>query len=258
MTSISYFVEIELPKVSIITVAYNAEALIEKTIKSVIGQTYPNLEYILIDGASTDNTLAIAQKYEAAIDRIISEPDKNNYDAMNKGMHYATGDYIWFLHAGDLILDNETLAEAMQNKEGVDFIYGKALILGKEGQEKAMHKAHPDAKTLTWKSFRNGMLICHQAMILHRRAWLPYRHEKYPLVADIDWIIRAMQRVETVADAGIYLCGFLEGGISARNRRRSLIERFKVLREHFGLLPTLWEHLRISLQALRRGSMGNQ
>lgn len=250
--------ETELPKVTVVTVAYNAENLIEKTIKSVIGQTYPNLEYIIIDGASKDNTLAVVKRYEASIKRIISEPDRNNYDAMNKGMQYATGDYIWFLHAGDVILDKETLAEAMQNIEDEDFIYGKALILSKEGQEKAMHKAHPKAETLTWRSFRNGMIICHQAMLIHRRVWCPYRHELYPLVADLDWIIRVMQKVKKVKDTELQLCGFLEGGISARNRRRSLLERFKILRQHFGILPTLLEHVYIVFQSIKRGNMGNQ
>ena len=248
----------DLPKISIVTVAYNAEALIEKTIKSVIGQTYPNLEYIIIDGASKDHTLSVVRRYEQSIDLIISEPDRNNYDAMNKGMAHATGDYIWFLHAGDVILEHDTLSQAMQNHEDEDFIYGKALIISAEGQEKAMHKPHPEANSLTWRSFRNGMIICHQAMLVHRRVWCEYRHERFPLVADLDWTIRFMQKVKTLRDSGLHLCGFLEGGISARNRRRSWIERFKILREHFGLFPTLWEHVCITAQALKRGNLGNQ
>ena len=94
------------PKFSIITVTYNAGKVLEDTIQSVIFQTYRNVEYIIVDGGSTDHTLEVANKYSDRISKIISEPDKGLYDAMNKGIRLATGDYLCFLNAGDELHEN--------------------------------------------------------------------------------------------------------------------------------------------------------
>ena len=96
------------PKFSIITVTYNAEAVLEDTIQSVISQTYHHVEYILVDGASKDGTLSIIDRYRDRITRIVSEPDKGLYDAMNKGIRLATGDYLCFLNAGDSFHEDDT------------------------------------------------------------------------------------------------------------------------------------------------------
>lgn len=97
------------PMISVITVCYNAEKYIEKTIKSVLNQTYPFIEYIIIDGRSTDSTLKIISKYSSNIDKIISEPDDGIFDAMNKGIKYATGKWINFMNAGDTFYENNVL-----------------------------------------------------------------------------------------------------------------------------------------------------
>lgn len=246
-----------VPKISIVTVTFNASAVIEKTLQSVINQTYKNIEYIIIDGASKDNTLEIVEKYSAHIATIVSERDKNNYDAMNKGLARATGDYVWFLHAGDFIPSPTALEEAMLHHHDEDFIYGKVRIYDANGTELAWHKPHPSDVGLSWRSFQNGMIVCHQAMLMKRTIAATYNFEAYPLVADLDWTIRSLLQAKTFRDAGVYLCSFLAGGISHRNRRRSLWERFAIMRQHFGLLPTLWEHVRIAGQALRRGSISN-
>ena len=96
------------PKFSIITVTYNAGKVLEDTIQSVITQTYKNVEYILVDGGSTDNTLSIINQYRSMIQQVISEPDRGLYDAMNKGIKMATGDYICFLNAGDAFHEDDT------------------------------------------------------------------------------------------------------------------------------------------------------
>ena len=246
-----------LPKLSIITVAYNASAYIEATIETVLAQTYPNIEYIIIDGASKDDTLAKLEPYASRISKIISEPDRNNYDAMNKGFQHATGDYIWFLHAGDLAYGPETVAEIMQGGQDEDFVYGEVKIRKADGQTRPWHKTLPQPKDLTWRSFRNGMVICHQAMWVHRRCWVPYDHETYPLVGDLDWTIRTLQKAKTHRLAQTYFCTFLEGGLSARKRRASWAERWRILQRHFGCWQTLCEHGRITWQALRRGSVKN-
>lgn len=112
-------------KISIITVTFNAEKTIEETIKNVINQTYSNIEYIIIDGGSTDNTISIIRKYEEYIDKWISEPDKGIYDAMNKGIDYATGEWINFMNAGDLFTKNTTIEDVFNyNYLNYDCIYG--------------------------------------------------------------------------------------------------------------------------------------
>lgn len=245
-----------LPKVSIITVCFNAAQHLEDTIRSVISQTYPNIEYIIQDGLSKDGTMDIVRQYAKHIDIIAEEADQNNFDAMNKAAEKATGDYIWFLHAGDLIYNERSIELAMNNHEEEDFIYGKTVMMNDDGELHAWHKPHPEAETLSWRSFRNGMIICHQSMLIKRSIWLPY-DLKYDLVGDLDWSIRILKRAASVRDTRTYLCRFLEGGISAQTRKRSLRQRFKILIKHFGLTATLWQHLKIGVQALRRGSIGH-
>jgi glycosyltransferase involved in cell wall biosynthesis len=245
------------PKISIVTVAFNCEDIIEETIQSVIAQTYPNIEYVIIEGKSKDGTLDVVEKYREHVDILVSEKDKNLYDAMNKGMAHATGDYIWFLHAGDVALEPETLEKAFANHNDEDFVYGKVKVVDVDGNEIPWHKKHPKAETLSWRSFRNGMVICHQAMFPHRRIWEDYNFEEYTLVADLDWSLRIMKKAKTFRDTDTVVCSFLKGGISAQNRKASLWERFAILRKHFGLAETLWEHVLIAGQALRRGKISH-
>ena len=125
------------PKFSIITVTYNAGKVLEDTIQSVISQTYRNVEYIIVDGKSKDNTLEIVDKYRNHISKVVSEPDKGLYDAMNKGILLATGDYLCFLNAGDELHDNQTLQQIVHTLKGTalpDVIYGETAIVDKEGR----------------------------------------------------------------------------------------------------------------------------
>jgi glycosyltransferase involved in cell wall biosynthesis len=246
----------QLPKVSIITICYNAAATIEKTLQSVAAQDYPNIEYLIIDGQSKDNTLKIAAHYREHISNVLSEPDKGIYDAMNKGLALATGEYIWYMHADDQIYASDTLSQIMRNHQDEDFIYGKALLINEQGEERSLErrKPHPNAETLTWKTMKQGMAISHQAMLV-RRSLAPKYDLSYRYVADFDWLIRVLKRSKTVRDTGIYWCRFAEGGISTQHRNASLKERFAILQKHFGLVPTLWQHVLITWKALRRGSM---
>ena len=125
------------PKFSIITVTYNAGKVLEDTIQSVITQTYKNVEYIIVDGKSTDGTMDIVNRYREHIHTIVSEPDKGLYDAMNKGIDLATGDYLCFLNAGDELHEDDTLQLIVHSlngeKELPDVIYGETAIVDEEG-----------------------------------------------------------------------------------------------------------------------------
>ena len=124
------------PKFSIITVTYNAEKVLEDTIQSIVTQSYKNVEYIIVDGGSTDGTLTIVNKYKEHIHTIVSEPDKGLYDAMNKGIKLATGDYLCFLNAGDGLHEDDTLLRIVHSLTGTilpDVIYGETDIVDDEG-----------------------------------------------------------------------------------------------------------------------------
>jgi len=105
------------PTFSIITVTYNAERWLERTILSVLSQSYPNIEFIIVDGASKDGTVDIIKQYEPGIASWVSEPDKGLYDAMNKGLRMATGDYVWFINAGDTLYTSDTLQSIVASLE---------------------------------------------------------------------------------------------------------------------------------------------
>jgi glycosyltransferase involved in cell wall biosynthesis len=113
-----------LPRVSIVTVVYNGEATLERTILSVKSLNYSNLEYIIIDGASKDGTLDIVERHKEVVSRLISEPDKGLYDAMNKGLDLASGDYVWFINSGDEVADPELLNRIFGINSSADIYYG--------------------------------------------------------------------------------------------------------------------------------------
>ena len=176
------------PKFSIITVTYNAADTIEDTIQSVISQTYHHVEYIIIDGASKDNTLNIVDRYREHITCLVSEPDKGLYDAMNKGMQLATGDYLCFLNAGDSFHEDDTLqlmVHSLRNTEKLpDVLYGETELVDSEGHFVRMRRLSAP-ETLNWKSFRQGMLVCHQAFFARRELTEPYDLH-YRFSADFD------------------------------------------------------------------------
>ena len=245
------------PKVSIITVAFNAAKSIEKTLISVSEQSYENVEYIIIDGGSTDHTMNIVKKYEDHTSLIIQEKDEGIYDAMNKGIRHASGDYIWFIHADDQIFSKDTLKLAMENGKEADFIYGKTIIVDEQGLERGLEsrKKHPEQSNLKLQSFLDGMIICHQSMIV-KRSITPFYNLNYHLVGDLDWVINIFKTPGiTVHDCGHYMCKFVEGGTSTQYRRASLIQRFEILKKHFGLLATLVQHLKIVWKAILRRSI---
>lgn len=124
----------EKPLISVVTVVFNAAAYLEQTIGSVINQTYDNIEYIIIDGASTDGSQEIIKKYESCIFYWLSEPDRGIVDAMNKGVQLSVGDYVLLLHADDYLLASDVIASAVQYLEGRPLIVAYSLYYEHDGQ----------------------------------------------------------------------------------------------------------------------------
>lgn len=195
------------PLFSIITVTYHAESVLEETILSVVSQTYHNIEYIIVDGASKDRTLSIVNKYRDKIQAVVSEPDKGLYDAMNKGLKMAKGEYVCFLNAGDTFHEDDTLQLIVHqlNKSNVlpDVIYGETALVDAQRHFVRMRRLQtPD--TLNWKSFRQGMLVCHQAFIAKRALTETY-DLNYRFSADFDWCIRVMKKASLLHNTRLTL-----------------------------------------------------
>lgn len=232
------------PKFSIITVTFNAEQWLERTILSVLSQSYTNVEYIVIDGGSTDGTVALIQQYGAGISYWVSEPDQGLYDAMNKGLRQATGDYVWFLNAGDTFYTSDTLQSVVSSlKKSVslpDVLYGETQIVDAQGRALRMRRLRPPRK-LTWKSFRMGMLVCHQSFVV-RREIAPEYDTAYRWVADYEWCIRCLKRSKQIRHTHRILSNYLEEGLSTAHRKDSLKERYAVMCRYYGKVTTVLLH----------------
>ena len=159
-------------KISIITVCYNAEKVIENTILSVINQEYNNYEYIIIDGNSKDNTTEIIKKYSNRITYWISEADNGIYHAMNKGIKKSSGDYLIFMNAGDTFYNNKVLAEIFSENQSKDIISGIALT----GNEKKWLPAKEIDLCLMY-FYTTG--LCHQATFIKKEHDIPFPDISY-------------------------------------------------------------------------------
>lgn len=235
------------PKVSIITVTYNAGDLLLNTLNSIKSQTYENVEYVIVDGKSTDNTIGIIKKNEKFISKWISETDKGLYDAMNKGVELATGDYIWFINAGDEIYSKDTLEKVFAGSKDADAYYGDVQYIDEEGKNLGTRILKKPPKTLSWEDFKNGMVVSHQSIILKRKFAAKYNLD-YKYCADLDWMIRSLKKCKTIVNTNLILSKFLIGGYSKENIIPSNKERFKILTKHFSLPAVLLSHIDMSFK----------
>jgi len=240
------------PYLSIITVTYNAERTLQRTLQSVASQTFRGfVEHVIIDGASKDNTVQLATSYKELHPEIrvtiLSEPDKGLYDAMNKGLGLAKGEFVCFMNAGDKFHDPQTLEDVFDNTEEiaqVGVIYGDTIIVDDSGRFlRRRHLNAPDV--LRWTSFKMGMLVCHQSFYA-RRTLCPMYDTSYRFSADVDWCIKVMragyEQGLTNLNTHAVLTDFLDGGMTNKNHRASLLERFRVMAKHYGTMSTVWHH----------------
>lgn len=249
-------------KFTVITITYNAEAVLERTLQSVLCQTHEDVEHLIIDGASTDGTLAMAERYKAESDAselghkviIRSEPDDGIYDAMNKGLTQASGDYIIYMNAGDSFPREDTLEtiahrcrlNELPSDELPAVLYGNTDIVDGEGRFLYPRRLQPPQR-LTWRSFKKGMLVCHQAFYARTDIAKNLQYDtRYKYSADVDWCIRVMKEAERMSlplcNIGMVVANYLEEGTTTRHHQESLRERYRVMASHYGQLSTLLMH----------------
>lgn len=249
-----------LPLISIITVVYNAAVPLEKTIQSVRRQKkhYLAIEYIIVDGASTDSTLDVIKENEDLVSRWISEPDNGIYDAMNKGLAMSGGDFVWFLNAGDTIYSENFLAGIFGNGDPLqttvsgaadpwaDIYYGQTQLVDAAWNPAGMRRLRAP-EVLTPRSFLWGMLVCHQSILVRREIASPYEL-RYRCSSDFNWVLQALEKSRRNENTHQIVSCYLKGGKSRKMLLLSWKERFRILRIHFGFFLTAWYHFLIFLR----------
>jgi len=257
---------------TIITITYNAEKVVERTLNSVLNQTYEGVEHLIIDGASKDKTVTLADAYKQKSDTsgnghkviIQSEPDHGIYDAMNKGLTQASGDYVVFMNAGDFFPSNDTLEQIAHrcqlnetpSAELPAVLYGQTNLVDNDGNYLRPRRLQAPER-LTWRSFRHGMLVCHQAFYARTDLAKNLQFDtRYRFSADVDWCIRIMHEAEraglALSNTGIVVANYTEEGATTQNHQASLRERFDVMRRHYGLLSTVLMHAWFVIRAFLR------
>jgi glycosyltransferase involved in cell wall biosynthesis len=238
-------------KVSVITCVRNNVDTIAAAVESVLAQSYPNIEYVVIDGASTDGTLAVLQRYADKFTVLVSEPDKGIYDALNKGLQHASGDIIGFLHADDLLGSPEAVqalvsALASTNADGV---YGDLLYV---------HRDNPAAVIRYWQSndftpslLKRGWMPPHPTMYLRRAVYQQHGgfDTSYRIAADYDFILRIFSQQQLrFTYLPQVLVQMRVGGVSNRSFKNLLSksrEDWRALQQNSvgGVVALVWKNL---------------
>ncbi len=244
------------PLISIVTITYNAANEIGATMKSVAQQTAKDFEHLIIDGASTDNTLDIARENATPMLQIFSEKDKGLYDAMNKGLKKARGKYILFLNAGDTFHSADTLEKYTKAcLSDPDIIYSDTVIVNAERQVLGpRHLSAPEK--LSYNSFANGMLVCHQAFMV-KKSLAPLYDMSYRFSADYDWTVKCLKATDASRCVNLHTVGidYLADGTTDNNKWKSLRERFRIMTKHYGWMKTIGNHAGFVIRALKRKSL---
>lgn len=222
--------------ITIITVCRNAEKTIEATLKSVMDQTYSDIEYIIVDGASTDSTLAIIESYSELFPfKVYSEPDQGIYDAMNKGIQYAKGDYIQFLNAGDRLIDSaviQRVADKISCGMG-DLYYGSIVYEYGQGEHEVRNYGPMCARKLYYYT---GDCINHQAVFASKKCFKDDQFDlSYQICADREWMMRISKKGCKFICMPFVVCAYSlnEDSMSVRMKEQMKIEADRCIKEHF-------------------------
>lgn len=239
------------PLFSIITITYNASSTLPATLKSVKEQTCKLYEYIVVDGKSSDNTVELAKNADIDNCKIVSERDRGLYDAMNKGLGMANGDYVIFLNAGDSFHSPETLehfADAIMENDYPGIVYGQTDIVDSNRKRlRARHLTAPE--NLVLESFSNGMVVCHQAFVVLRKLTNNF-NVKFKYSAYYEWCIRCLQRSHRNCYIDEVVIDYLSEGVTTQHHFASLLERFSIMSHYYGFFPTLYQHIKKVLRAV--------
>ena len=245
------------PLISVITITFNAAETLPLTMESVAEQTCRDFEHIIVDGASTDDTISLARRMGKRDLRLMSEPDDGLYDAMNKGIRMSRGRYLIFLNSGDRFHSPDSLkayADAIEARNP-DIVYGDTDIVDIEGNRIGpRHLSAPEI--LTFDSFSKGMLICHQAFMV-RKDIAPLYDTDYRFSADYDWCIRCIKASRAGDRVNLHrvTVDYLADGMTDHNKKASLVERFRIMSAHYGSMKAIAAHLSFIPRALKRGKL---
>jgi len=243
------------PAVSVVTVCRNALKDLQKTADSVFLQSAEDFEWIIIDGASTDGTTEFLGSLDQPWIHSISEPDDGIYDAMNKGLAKASGEWIWFMNAGDQFHDQSSVQKVAEAGPGYDICFGESLVIDSEGNELGPRSSvtpHSLPDCLERSQFTHGMVVSHQAFVAKRRLVPQFAHQQYRFSADLDWMLRILSEPRRTVNLGM-LARIDREGATLQNWKQSQYERFLILARHFGTGKTLINHCTILLRRLRHG-----
>ncbi len=234
-----------MPKVTVVTVVLNAVGVIDRTLKSVIAQDYPNLQYIVVDGCSNDGTLELLKKYGDKIDKLISERDGGIYEAMNKGTSVATGEWILFMNAGDLFVDSSVITRvfSVRDWEECDVVYGDGIF---SNNIRRLKERAPDQVTLT-----DGNGFSHQSTFIRTAVQRKYGFDvDERIAADYDLFLRLYKDKKVFRRVDVVISEFFIGGFSTRPPMETIRLRHRVYKKH---LPRsdLFLYLRLADRALK-------
>lgn len=225
------------PKISIITACYNSEQHIEHAIRSVANQTYPNIEYIIVDGGSQDRTLELVNKYKEHVSIVISEPDHGIYDAFNKGVAASTGNIIYFLGSDDYVNDSNVMkdvAEVFADQEAL-LVYGNVVLL--ESEEYPPRRV---GRVYTVDDFKQGLMPHHAGVFARRELFdeVGRFNTSYKIAGDFEFVLRCfIYKPAAMRYIPRNINVFREGGVSTnlKTKRRCLAETFAIVHKHFGI-----------------------
>lgn len=243
------------PLISIITVVYNAEAYIKMTIESVLSQAYQNIDYVIVDGGSNDKTIEIVKSFG---DRItwISEKDNGIYDAMNKGLKLAKGEWVNFLNGGDYFYDNQVLDRIFSEPglEKYNFIYGDSINVRGESQR------YISATEISRASLRHSSGLCHQAVFV-RKKFATFYNLRFKYKAEYNWIIDIAYSIpeSSIIHKKFPVVYYALGGFSEKGLLSNLMEYISLTYNRFGVLQVIQNspiYLRVFLRAIKYKILG--
>ncbi len=225
------------PLISIITVTYNAESSIERTIESVLRQEFKNYEYIIVDGESQDRTLSIIDKYREDISEVLVEGDNGIYDAMNKGLKIAKGNFVTFLNSGDYYVNNQvldTVSEKLNNN--FKLVYGDSILY----LENNSYKEELKAKKISSKSIKRDFPVCHQSIFANRSIAKMY-DLRYKIKGDYKWIVDILNNIkeEEIGKVDIPIVNYNKDGMSHKYYFLNLKELITLHYREFGATRVL-------------------